>query len=827
MELGPSGPLAPENEDADHLSSDFLSTEGATLHRKRKLDLAQQQPKGFSSGAPPPPLLSHQGKEPKRPDPPVTIGEVIEFLRQNIAMEIDLLERATVSFEHPRLKEFTVIFKRLQAAVQQFLAEGDQPHTSNAASPEPEPEPEPVQATNPPPRSPSPQHIVDIALAAVRAAAKWRPRAPNPPQPLKGDSTDAYYLWRFAILRKMDEDRPMFVTQHSCMRYALTQMEEPILSALRWNVAGDPDGTLVGLLEEIERHLGIHPVADATTRHLALAVQRQGETVTAYYHRLLNLFDTAGTPEPHRVRKYLTTLDPAIATSLHGNQYTRVRDVLNDARRVEAGRAKTFSHDPPSRPAQAVQKPAPAAKPPAPPAPSVPANPNTNFGAVAVNGSQLPRVRDVINDTQQVEVGCAETFSHHSPSRPAQAVQKLAPAAKPPTPPPPSYPPPSFPAPSFPANPNAKFGAVAVKPQGWAGTWFASQNKARWPTARERFTLARQFRCYGCRGSGHRSGDSCCPKKARRGRDVDEVISHKGYELARPEHREAAGSCPVFDPWKPDPPSQDPYPRQGEEPIVALDPSDDPHDELRIRKIVDCRLTPNGLKYKALFDGPWDKWNADPLWRKWSDFKNAPSVVIAYHNQHPEKPPLPDFFARWAAAAGSELPRGEQMPTGQARQPAGLPASNGHLPQPVELTPQLTDQASRHQRRRAPSHVAPADPEQPLRHPTGRPSQPLGQSAASNRHLSQPVGLAASSTALTRQPRPVCPVPQPTARVSRRRRNESPSETALDDPEELLRRRPRPRLGPERQPPSITVVLGDSESEPIVVLSDSESEPIG
>ncbi|RAL07841.1 purine and uridine phosphorylase [Aspergillus homomorphus CBS 101889] len=34
----------------------------------------------------------------------------------------------------------------------------------------------------------------------------------------------------------------------------------------------------------------------------------------------------------------------------------------------------------------------------------------------------------------------------------------------------------------------------------------------------------------------------------------------------------------------------------------------------------------------------------------WYDFKNAPLKVIAYHERHPEKPPLPEFFARWASS---------------------------------------------------------------------------------------------------------------------------------------------------------------------------------
>ena len=64
-------------------------------------------------------------------------------------------------------------------------------------------------------------------------------------------------------------------------------------------------------------------------------------------------------------------------------------------------------------------------------------------------------------------------------------------------------------------HPNSKFGPTSTKPEGWIRTWHKPQAFPKKLTDEERIAIAREGRCWSCRGSGHRISDDCCPSKKK------------------------------------------------------------------------------------------------------------------------------------------------------------------------------------------------------------------------------------------------------------------------------------------------------------------------
>ena len=65
-------------------------------------------------------------------------------------------------------------------------------------------------------------------------------------------------------------------------------------------------------------------------------------------------------------------------------------------------------------------------------------------------------------------------------------------------------------------NPNAKFIPTSTKPVGWIGTWYNPESYLRKLQVDERATFLQQGRCWGCRRSGHRRSDACCPSTSQK-----------------------------------------------------------------------------------------------------------------------------------------------------------------------------------------------------------------------------------------------------------------------------------------------------------------------
>ena len=177
------------------------------------------------------------------------------------------------------------------------------------------------------------------------------------------------------------------------------------------------------------------------------------ESVSEYYHRLFKLWQRAGTSLEDRIDQFIGTVIPGISAALQVREYKSFAQLLEDARRVEGYRKDVSNNFFPNR--DKAEKPNKTSTP----------TPGRN-------------AQKVTTQTTFSKVSVANTKSPH---------------------------------------PNEKFGAVCERPEGWTGPWHDPELKAGKLTDEDREKLAKQGRCWACRGSGHRGNDLCCPKKAERG----------------------------------------------------------------------------------------------------------------------------------------------------------------------------------------------------------------------------------------------------------------------------------------------------------------------
>jgi hypothetical protein len=208
-------------------------------------------------------------------------------------------------------------------------------------------------------------------------------------------------------------------------------MEEPIFSVMQTLVQRAPEKTLADFLDDVEHYMGVHLRADAANRELQTIAQRQNESVTQYFHRLLILWDQANTPEHDRVKKLKSTLIPSVGTALYIKDHLTVRSVLDDARKVEEGRLETFHYHPRGGPR------------------------NTSAPKPTSGGTPPKPSSTALKDTM-ITPGAA-----------------TAPGAN---------------------NPNTRFGPVATKPEGWVGAWYNPQASPKRLTDEERTSLRQQGR---------------------------------------------------------------------------------------------------------------------------------------------------------------------------------------------------------------------------------------------------------------------------------------------------------------------------------------------
>src|SRR5712664_2407701 len=88
-------------------------------------------------------------------------------------------------------------------------------------------------------RRPERGRTADTMASGPSLSATWRSRGKDPTKALTGEDQDAYKPWRYHVDRKIDTDFPLYATEQSQFDYALSQMEEPLFSAMQGWVADE------------------------------------------------------------------------------------------------------------------------------------------------------------------------------------------------------------------------------------------------------------------------------------------------------------------------------------------------------------------------------------------------------------------------------------------------------------------------------------------------------------------------------------------------------------------------------------------------------------
>ena len=324
------------------------------------------------------------------------------------------------------------------------------------------------------------EQTVETSLTTTSMAASWRPRGIDPSKKLKGQSPDEYGPWRYSIDEKLETDAPLYQTERSKVRYALSQMEQPIFYTMQDYVNENRALSFGDLMDEVEHYLGFHLQQRDAKKELQTTVQKPSEGITQYYHRIRSLWQKAKTPEEDRIDQFLTSMLPALSNSLLARRYTSAREVLDDARTVE-DRRKDVRH----------------------------------------NHPHLGRARHLIT------TGPASTFV---PPRTGDTVRA-------------STRPEATPATDLRRNPMS--GPVAKKPEKWHGPWYEPEKYPKRLDDAEKARLIREGRCWGCRGSGHRSADPCCPKNVTEARKMHAIASSEVMDGPSSDEEEGKELSPI------------------------------------------------------------------------------------------------------------------------------------------------------------------------------------------------------------------------------------------------------------------------------------------
>ena len=87
----------------------------------------------------------------------------------------------------------------------------------------------------------------------------YRPIGINPSEPLKGTDANEYNTWAYAIREKLETDEPLYPNDKRKVRYALSQMKDPIFDVMHSWVFDVGNGLTLDLFfKEIENYMGIH-----------------------------------------------------------------------------------------------------------------------------------------------------------------------------------------------------------------------------------------------------------------------------------------------------------------------------------------------------------------------------------------------------------------------------------------------------------------------------------------------------------------------------------------------------------------------------------------
>ena len=286
------------------------------------------------------------------------------------------------------------------------------------------------------------------------ALLNYRPRAEGPKEPLDGTDVQEYYSWRYAVDHKVEEDAPYYNNDKRKVAYALKNTKSPLFTAMQNWVTDSSVVTYEGFMTEVENWMGVHLELRRAKKELRKITQKQGETISAYFHRIHNLWVRAKMPEDERIEQLLTTTLPYLANGLLSDDHISVRDLFEKLRRIEARKADQQSN-----------------------------HPRTPTGKNTPN-SNLP---NAYSNAISKRTTPASNTSTKQPTQLTSGKGRRGPRL------------------------NSDFGPVAQKPDGWQGKWHDPETKPKRLTIEERATLQREGRCWACRGSGHLSSDTCCP----------------------------------------------------------------------------------------------------------------------------------------------------------------------------------------------------------------------------------------------------------------------------------------------------------------------------
>ena len=185
-----------------------------------------------------------------------------------------------------------------------------------------------------------------LVIASDPIVARWSSRGDHPAKKLSGSKAKEYRPWCFQVLAKFKTDSPLYPDDESKVIYALTQMKDPLFSAMQeWAIIQETY-QFDNLLREIELFMGIQFQEHDAEKALLTITQKERETITEYYHRISALWNLAKTPEKQRIRKFVTSIRPGISTTLLDREFPSVAKALESARIVEERRKDVDTYYP-------------------------------------------------------------------------------------------------------------------------------------------------------------------------------------------------------------------------------------------------------------------------------------------------------------------------------------------------------------------------------------------------------------------------------------------------------------------------------------------------
>ena len=128
------------------------------------------------------------------------------------------------------------------------------------------------------------------STAPEAVGRNYRPIGINPSEPLKGTDPNEYNTWAYAIKEKLETDEPLYPNDKRKVRYALSQMKDPIFDVMHsWVFDVGEELTLKLFFKEIENYMGIHHQKKDAKKELLTVKMNKTESVSEYYHRLFKL----------------------------------------------------------------------------------------------------------------------------------------------------------------------------------------------------------------------------------------------------------------------------------------------------------------------------------------------------------------------------------------------------------------------------------------------------------------------------------------------------------------------------------------------------------